>query len=599
MNNGLSSESVTDLLVTPSQDILACTSGSGLYRSTNNGTTFAQVAGVPSFPTRLAQAGNGDLFVGIQFNTVNAMISTNGGANWAARDLGLDADLIDVTSAPGSQFGMYGAGGNKIYKTTNSGMNWTSMNAPVFSSYTGVAAMTNGNVYAANYGGILQGGRVFHTTNQGTTWTEDSGLPGHAVSQFLATPDQLFLEVYGPGIHRLASNGITWEQKAEGMHNVLITEVETDEDDDRIYTIAEALGIYTSTDDGLHWTPSGNGIPIYEFFYDLEVSPTALYASGAYNGIYKSTNGLDWTPSFSVAANALGSNDLGHVFAGFGNRVYRTTNQGVSWPFFATLAGVQQIVGIVCEGTQVNVATSNAGVWRSTNNGDSFWAMNAGLTNLFTTSIDLDPDPGSDCRLSVGTTNGIFDYDEQSQSWDLNASYSFGQISRLRKTPDQIAVLEEDRLEKMDQAAMCIYSETMTGLTSLTDYATERVGTRRGGDPEFVQVLGTYGYGLWRASAADPTGVDAIRPPANEGLRVGHNPFEGATTLEFELTRPSDVRLEVFDAAGRLVTNLMQGRLEAGRHTATWNAAGRASGMYFSRLSTGDEVSMQKLILLR
>jgi hypothetical protein len=73
------------------------------------------------------------------------------------------------------------------------------------------------------------------------------------------------------------------------------------------------------------------------------------------------------------------------------------------------------------------------------------------------------------------------------------------------------------------------------------------------------------------------------------------NPFGGAvgsreTTLHFVLPVAADVRLEVYDALGRRVATVLDGRQPAGQGAATWDgrdAAGRSTGagLYFYRLS--------------
>jgi hypothetical protein len=108
----------------------------------------------------------------------------------------------------------------------------------------------------------------------------------------------------------------------------------------------EGLGVFATIDAGLTWDPSGKGLPGYESFYDMVVGEGVMYVSGAYNGIYTSANGFDWDLNYELPASALGINGLGHVFAGYSDQIYRTTDQGSSWPLVGTISGVQQITGI-------------------------------------------------------------------------------------------------------------------------------------------------------------------------------------------------------------------------------------------------------------
>jgi hypothetical protein len=77
------------------------------------------------------------------------------------------------------------------------------------------------------------------------------------------------------------------------------------------------------------------------------------------------------------------------------------------------------------------------------------------------------------------------------------------------------------------------------------------------------------------------------------------NPFNPATTISFDLPRPGDVTLQVFDMLGRVVAVLAQGRMEAGKHQRTFDATRLSSGVYFYRLTAGSFVQTRKLLLLR
>ncbi len=57
--------------------------------------------------------------------------------------------------------------------------------------------------------------------------------------------------------------------------------------------------------------------------------------------------------------------------------------------------------------------------------------------------------------------------------------------------------------------------------------------------------------------------------------------------------------LGVYDLNGRLVESLVAGYLEAGNHTAVWEAEGCAAGVYYCRIQTEDSALMSKMILLR
>lgn len=82
------------------------------------------------------------------------------------------------------------------------------------------------------------------------------------------------------------------------------------------------------------------------------------------------------------------------------------------------------------------------------------------------------------------------------------------------------------------------------------------------------------------------------------------NPFDGSTHIRFELAESARVSISIYDLLGRRVRTLDDEALGPGRHVRVWNGlddAGRAvpSGVYFCRLSAGDFVDVEKMLLMR
>jgi hypothetical protein len=88
-------------------------------------------------------------------------------------------------------------------------------------------------------------------------------------------------------------------------------------------------------------------------------------------------------------------------------------------------------------------------------------------------------------------------------------------------------------------------------------------------------------------------------PAQFELFGIRPNPFNPATTISYQLPASSHVRLEVFDLAGKVVVELVNGMQEAGVRQATWDAAGFPSGIYFCRLNAGAFRQVQKMVLLK
>ena len=82
------------------------------------------------------------------------------------------------------------------------------------------------------------------------------------------------------------------------------------------------------------------------------------------------------------------------------------------------------------------------------------------------------------------------------------------------------------------------------------------------------------------------------------------NPFNPETRIVFEIPERGPVRLSIIDALGRVVTRLIDGELDRGRHEVFWRgitAAGQPapSGVYFVHLRVPGRRAVQKILLVR
>lgn len=82
------------------------------------------------------------------------------------------------------------------------------------------------------------------------------------------------------------------------------------------------------------------------------------------------------------------------------------------------------------------------------------------------------------------------------------------------------------------------------------------------------------------------------------------NPFNPRTEIRLHLERPSDLRLRIYDTAGREVRNLDRRGLSAGDHAVQWNGLddqGRraASGVYFVRMQADGMEQGLRVVLLK
>jgi len=98
----------------------------------------------------------------------------------------------------------------------------------------------------------------------------------------------------------------------------------------------------------------------------------------------------------------------------------------------------------------------------------------------------------------------------------------------------------------------------------------------------------------------DEVGLAGV--PVRLALGVFPNPLRSRTAVEYAVPVAGHVSVQVYDATGRVVRNLVGQNMPAGRYAATWDgraANGRrvAEGVYFCKLVTPAGTRQQKLVV--
>lgn len=102
----------------------------------------------------------------------------------------------------------------------------------------------------------------------------------------------------------------------------------------------------------------------------------------------------------------------------------------------------------------------------------------------------------------------------------------------------------------------------------------------------------------------DPGGVNDIASIRPRLFAPAPNPFQRSASIRYELQRASDVRLDVYDLAGRRVRTLVSGTVSVGTHTIAWNGmddGGRrvSPGVYLLRLEAAGTRESRRIAWLQ
>tara|TARA_R110000868_G_scaffold306734_4_gene568173 strand:+ start:42859 stop:44208 length:1350 start_codon:yes stop_codon:yes gene_type:complete len=214
-------------------------------------------------------------------------------------------------------------------------------------------------------------------------------------------------------------------------------------------------------------------------------------------------------------------------------------------------------------------------------------------------------------RLVIAHSNGIDYSDDEGETWveksreDLGIGAS-GTIARMINFGEDILLSIQDASEV--QSRLLLINSDITESTNISEGLT---GYSRGTELNFIvandnQIFGTrFGQTLklWSYGEA-PTGVNNVVESefGKDEFKLSQNypnPFNPSTNISFNLPSSGDVSLKVYNLLGQEVASLVNGRMNSGSHTVSFDASSLASGMYIYQLQAGSHLQTRKMLLIK
>ncbi|MBS1491878.1 MAG: T9SS type A sorting domain-containing protein [Bacteroidetes bacterium] len=97
-----------------------------------------------------------------------------------------------------------------------------------------------------------------------------------------------------------------------------------------------------------------------------------------------------------------------------------------------------------------------------------------------------------------------------------------------------------------------------------------------------------------------PTGIIGNEVPAKFELSQNYpNPFNPTTKIQYSVAKQTDVRIIVFDAVGKQVSEMVKSDVPAGSYSVDFNGTRLGSGVYFYRLITNEFTDTKKMMLVK
>lgn len=335
VNTGLTDINIAvAALVADGNNIFAGTWGNGVFRSTNFGENWDEVNSSSTANTNVhafVKSGT-NLFMGSQGGGVHR--TTDNGETWVQVNNGLlSVDIRDLTAMDTVIFAATW-GQNKVFKSTDSGENWIQCNTAIIPNLDDPCIIASGNnvfLGTFNHG-------VFLSTDSGDNWLEvNNGIPANAtIREFAVSGSNIFAATRGDGVFLTTDNGTSWSAVNNGLTTDLIESIIVHTNQE-IFAGTFRKGVFRSTDNGANWFEANTNLNANTIHAYTKISDGVggyNLLAGTTDGVYQSTNnGIDWTflglDDAWVTGIAVIDSDI--FVSTMGTGIFRSTDQGASW----------------------------------------------------------------------------------------------------------------------------------------------------------------------------------------------------------------------------------------------------------------------------
>jgi endonuclease/exonuclease/phosphatase family metal-dependent hydrolase len=214
------------------------------------------------------------------------------------------------------------------------------------------------------------------------------------------------------------------------------------------------------------------------------------------------------------------------------------------------------------------------------------------LHEIQTISIELYINPGDYLVLGRNVDNTV--------NGGYTADYGYSSF-QLSNSEDEIFLVDNENriVDEIEYNSSFPYSSGASMYLRNIDYDNNVDTSWAMSDMEYgLGDLGTPGR-AWDDSLSTSNHIDFGLPQTLVLHPSYPNPFNPITTIKFSVETFHATSISIYNLTGRLVETLVNERLLSGKHEITWNASSQPSGVYFVKLSNGESVQTQKLILLK
>jgi hypothetical protein len=184
-----------------------------------------------------------------------------------------------------------------------------------------------------------------------------------------------------------------------------------------------------------------------------------------------------------------------------------------------------------------------------------------------------------------------------------------GQIAANYNSSNQSINIEWDSIDALDLDYYNLYVKEGED----QDYSISYAGIDNSYIDSNIELGTTYYYYVTGVDIHGNEGLaSGIADESGETLSIGDelpnsfmlysaypNPFNPNTTIKFDISKASNVNIEIYDANGGYVESILSNIVTPGSYQIDWNASNLPSGIYFIHMNVGSDIFTEKVLLLK
>ena len=258
--------------------VFAGTMGSGVYRSTDNGISWAPMNnGLTDSWVRALSISQGKVFAG----TNNGIfVSSDNGNRWTEASNGMGNLVVKAFATTDST--IFAATANGIFLSGNLGGSWTAVNTGLTGTYVTCLAISGNKIFAGESSG------VYISTNNGGNWNlVSNGLTSAPIASLAVNGNVVLAGTYA-GVYSSSDDGGNWSQQTSWVVNAFAP------CGGKMFAVSYNNGVIFSTNNFMTAVMVNTGVK-EDYFGAIAVSGSKIYA-GCWEGVVISNDsGNTWT----------------------------------------------------------------------------------------------------------------------------------------------------------------------------------------------------------------------------------------------------------------------------------------------------------------